>query len=294
MIVVHKSIAEMKAAVAVANAADNEADRVKALCGLALEPLEVGLNSLDPFSPEYRAAVMSIYTEVSGRENYRANEHELSPYLTEINENRPGYYLAGNTSYAGEVIVAMGSVLQVLDLKPGQRLLEYGAGEGGIALEAAKCGVDVTVVDIEPRYLSLIERRAKSAGVTLNTICGEFGCPTDGLFDVVLFYESFHHSLDHLDVAKSIRSMLVLGGRLIFAGEPVIGPHNEVWRTSVPFPWGLRMDGLSFRVIQTYGWLELGFDHDYFLEMLKRAGYTCEFRKSAATDRANCYIARVA
>jgi hypothetical protein len=86
--------------------------------------------------------------------------------------------------------------------------------------------------------------------------------------------------------------MLKPDGRLILAGEPVIGPHNEHWRTSVPYAWGLRMDGLSFRAIQTYGWLELGYDHAYLMEMLGRAGYDVEFRTSPATDRAHCYIAR--
>jgi len=191
-----------------------------------------------------------------------------------------------------EILVAMGSILQTLALKPGQRLLEYGVGEGGIALEAAKCGIDVTVVDIEQRYLSLIDRRAKMADVEVKTVLGEFGALAGSNFDVVLFYEAFHHSLDHMAVAKKITTMLAPGGRLILAGEPVIGPHNEHWRSSVPFPWGLRMDGLSYRAIKTYGWMELGFDHNYLMEMLGRAGYSCEFLKSAATDRANCYVAR--
>jgi hypothetical protein len=52
------------------------------------------------------------------------------------------------------------------------------------------------------------------------------------------------------------------------------------------------MDGLSFRAIQTYGWLELGYEHGYLMEMPNRAGYDQEFRPSPATERANCDIAR--
>jgi len=292
LVTILKTVAEMDAAVAVANSADNEAERVKALCELALAPVDDRLNALDPFSQQYRQTVLDLYSRISGRSDYRPREHELSPYLTEVADSRPGYYLAGSTSYTGEILVAMGSVLQTLALKPGQRLLEYGVGEGGIALEAAKCGIDVTVVDIEQRYLSLIDRRAKMADVEVKTVLGEFGALAGSNFDVVLFYEAFHHSLDHMAVAKKISTMLAPGGRLILAGEPVIGPHNEHWRSSVPFPWGLRMDGLSYRAIKTYGWMELGFDHNYLMEMLGRAGYSCEFLKSAATDRANCYVAR--
>ena len=282
----------MDAAVAIANSSDNEADRIKALCDLALEPPDMSFRSLDPFSEEYRSAVLRIYSQISGRAEYRAREHELSPYLTEITDGRPGYYLAGSTAFTGDILVSMGALLQTLALRPGQRLLEYGVGEGGIALEAAKCGVEVTVVDIEQRYLSIIDRRAKAAGVEVKTVLGEFGTDAGTDFDVVLFYESFHHALDHMAVAVGIRKMLGPDGRLIFAGEPVIGPHNEIWRSSVPFPWGLRMDGLSYRVIKEYGWMELGFDHAYFMEMVRRAGYSCEFHQSALTARANCYIAR--
>ena len=291
MIEVHNTIADMKAAVAIANSANTEAERIERLCAIALKPVDVGLDQLDPFSDEYRERVMKIYHQISERDIYSAAEHELSPYLADVPDTRPNYYSAGTTRFAGQILMAMGGILEVLDLKPGEKLLEYGAGEGGIALEAAKCGVDVTVIDIEPKYLGLIERRAALADTRVNTIQGEFGHDA-GQFDVVLFYEAFHHCLDHMRVAERIRGMLRPGGRLVLAGEPVIGPHNEHWRTSVPYPWGLRMDGLSFRVIQTYGWLELGYDHDYLIEMLSRAGYSVEFRHAPANERASCYIAR--
>lgn len=290
-ITVLKSIPEMEAAVEAVSKLETEAERIQALCDVALEPVESGLRSLDPFSPEYRQAVLDIYLRVSGKSTYRAELNELSPYLTAIEDERPGHYLAGNTAYAGGVLVAMGAILQTMNLKPGQKLLEYGTGEGGIAIEAAKCGVDVTVVDIEQRYLSIIERRAAAAKVSITTRLGEFGCVTDGAFDVVLFFEAFHHSLDHFEVARGIRKILAPGGRLILAGEPVIGPHNEHWRSSVPYPWGLRMDGVSFRAIKAFGWMELGFDHDYMMEMLRRTGYDCELRLSPADAKANCYIA---
>ncbi len=290
-ITILNTLPEMISAVAEANSADNEADRITALCDLALDLDDAAFYSIDPFSPEYKAAVLDLYRRVSARDSYQPQEHELSPYLSEISDTRPGYYLPGRTSYTGEILAAMGSILQTLDLSAGQHMLEYGAGEGGISLEAAKCGVNVTVVDVEQRYLSIIDRRAAQADVKVRTVCGEFGYDVGGQFDVVLFYEAFHHAIDHFEVACKIREMLAPGGRLVLTGEPVIGPHNEQWRSSVPYPWGLRMDGLSFRVIQAYGWMELGFDHGYLLEMLTRAGYNTEFRRSTATDKANCYIA---
>jgi SAM-dependent methyltransferase len=283
------SIDAMKAAVAVANSAPTEVERIERLQGIALAPSDVF--SGDPFCPAYREQVLDTYRQVSGNKSYSPQAHELAPYLDDVPATRPGYYSAGSTGFAGDVLTAMGTILQLLDLKPGQSLLEYGAGEGGIALECAKCGVDVTVVDIEQKYLNLIQRRAAMSDVSIRTVKGQFGHDTGRKYDAVLFYEAFHHCLDHLEVARWIRSMLNPGGRLILAGEPVIGPHNEQWRSSVPYPWGLRMDGLSFRAIQTYGWLELGYDHSYLMEMLTRAGYDVEFRFAPHNERASSYIA---
>ena len=36
------------------------------------------------------------------------------------------------------------------------------------------------------------------------------------------------------------------------------------------YPWGPRLDGLSVWSTRTYGWLELGFDSDYFTTALSR------------------------
>lgn len=291
MITIYKSIAEMEAAVAAANSADTEAERVKALCDFALDPVEFGLRDIDPFSREYRSQVLRLYTNISGRTEYAPKVNELTHYLSDESERLPIYYSAGTTSYAGTMLAAMGSILQTMNLKRGQRLLEYGSGEGGISLEAAKCGVDVTVVDIERRFLNIVRKRAEAAGVHIETILGEFGFEAPGQFDTILFFEAFHHCLDHVEMASAIKKMIKPGGRLILSGEPVIGPHNEHWRPAVPYAWGLRMDGVSYRSIKNYGWMELGFDHGYLMEALGRAGYSCEFTQSRATEMANCYVA---
>jgi SAM-dependent methyltransferase len=186
---------------------------------------------------------------------------------------------------------AMGQALIALDARPGQRILEYGPGEGVVALEAAKVGCHVTVADIEPLYLNIIQRRADAAGVSVRTVLGEFGCDCGDNYDRIWFYEAFHHALDHAELLKRLHTMLSPAGKLLLIGEPVIGPHNEYWRPTLSYPWGLRLDGLSFRAIQTYGWMELGFDQSYLIEALMRAGFLADFRPSAATDRGSAYVA---
>jgi hypothetical protein len=53
-------------------------------------------------------------------------------------------------------------------------------------------------------------------------------------------------------------------GVVLFAAEPV---------QRLDYPWGPRLDGLSVWSSRTYGWLELGFDMQYFDAALARTGW---------------------
>jgi SAM-dependent methyltransferase len=131
-------------------------------------------------------------------------------------------------------------------------------------------------------------------GVKINTVKGLFGDPVpDKKFDRVLFYEAFHHSLDHADTLLRLRDVLKPEGQLLLAGEPVIAKDNY-WRDIVPFAWGPRLDGLSLRAIRTYGWCELGFQREYLVEQMMRTGWLLQFRKCLATDRGDVYTAVMA
>jgi 2-polyprenyl-3-methyl-5-hydroxy-6-metoxy-1,4-benzoquinol methylase len=282
----------MQTAVSSINAREYESQRIEGLCEIAYCPNVDDMIQLDPFSAAYKTKVVEVYQSVAKRSQYSPDQNELSPYLDSVSELRPGYYTSGSTAFVGDILTAMDQVLISLNAKPNQKILEYGAGEGGIALEAAKAGCEVTIVDIEPKYLALVERRAKAAGVNIRTVLGEFGCDCGQGFDRILFYEAFHHALDHANVAAKLHSMLAPTGYLVLAGEPVMGAHNAKWRPTLPYPWGLRLDGLSFRAIQTYGWMELGFDESYLVEMLMRAGFLVQFHPCAATTRGSSYIAR--
>jgi SAM-dependent methyltransferase len=183
-------------------------------------------------------------------------------------------------------------VLKALDLRRGANVLEYGAGEGQIALHLARMGCNVTVVDIERRCLEIIASEAKSLGTSVATVHGGFGDGPDGVqFEAILFFEAFHHALDHFDVLERMRDRLAPGGRIVFAGEPILEP-DSYWLPTLPYPWGPRLDALSLRAMRTYGWCELGFARDYFVEALLRAGFVTRFRASADTARGSAYIAQ--
>ena len=81
--------------------------------------------------------------------------------------------------------------LDHLDLRPGDRLIDVGAGAGGAALIAAARGCDVMAIDASPRMAARIIARAKTAArlpgrVHADTMDGmALGLP-DGGFDAAL------------------------------------------------------------------------------------------------------------
>lgn len=62
-------------------------------------------------------------------------------------------------------------LLNRIDLGPGSRFLDVGAGSGALSLPAARRGAQVLATDIAPTMIERLERRATSEGLT-NLRCG--------------------------------------------------------------------------------------------------------------------------
>jgi len=104
---------------------------------------------------------------------------------------------------------------ELLDLKPGQSLLEVGCGTGKTTEWFARAVAPgkVTAVDFSPAMISLA--RAKNIGADFKCvdICGDM--PPDGPYDVVMCFHSFPHFRDQPGALRNLRSCLKPDGRLI-------------------------------------------------------------------------------
>ena len=207
-----RTLNEMMAAVAQANSGGDEATRIDRLVELAYRPAVETWAKTDPFSQQYRAEVLSIYALISGRKNYDASADEQAPYLDKTSIQAPGIYDSGSTAVLGDYLMSVGYVLRVLDAKPGMKVLEYGPGEGAIALEAAKAGCHVSVVDIEKRYLDRIQWRASRDDITIRTCLGEFGVDPGGPFDRMTYLpDIIPGTLDTRRVGIAIERVRLIG-----------------------------------------------------------------------------------
>ena len=253
---------------------------------------------LDPFSASYGEQVQILLAEITGRDGYDPERDELANYLNDDRDRLashyvPNFYRTSSSRFVGDMLQSFGAVLKALDVKAGDSILEYGPGDGQISLNLARMGCDVTVVDIEQRYLDLIHAQAEALGLRIQAMRGQFGdAPPGKKYDRIFFFEAFHHALDHQSVLHALRDHLAEDGRVVFAGEPII-PVDGYYRPTVQYPWGPRLDGLSLTAMQAHGWCELGFHREYFVELLMRSGFAVSFRQEPSTDRGSAYIARV-
>lgn len=251
------------------------------------------LERLDPFSDGYRDKVIEFYKKVTGHSHYDAMTMEKTDAADSLQQGfTPIPYRFQNSELVGEYLSCYGWVLRNLKVHAGADVLEYGPGEGQLSIHLAQMGCNVCAIDIEQRFLDLIQQQCRTLGLQMTTQVGRFGDGVEGRkFDRVVFFEAFHHCFDHYDALLRIRDLLKPEGFICFSGEPII-PSDSPNSLLVPYPWGLRLDGESMRSISEFGWMELGYSEPYFLELLARCGYSVERIPHGVYARADAYLAR--
>jgi ubiquinone/menaquinone biosynthesis C-methylase UbiE len=240
----------------------------------------------DPFSDEYRERMMELYHWLHGESYETDNEHTL--FDPELGKRSPFPYITQSCPTVGQHLITLGSVIKLLELEPRSSVLELGAGWGNLTLALAQMGHQVTAIDVSSRFTDLLRARSDQVGANVNVINGVYAdvAQMEERFDAVIFFESFHHSDNHLQLLRDLHKVLKPGGRLYLAAEPVL--------EGFPYPWGLRMDGESLWAIRRNGWLELGFQPSYFEEALRRTGWTFSARQWSDGPCSTVFSARSA
>ncbi|MEO8459893.1 MAG: class I SAM-dependent methyltransferase, partial [Dokdonella sp.] len=274
---------------AAAVAASRSDDEFRAsLSSFALDPLSV-VDALprDPSSPEYARAQMALY-ELIARKPYKT-ANEKTPFDHEHMLKWPFPYSTRSSTVVGDYLMTYGNLIKKMKLPDGARILEIGSGYGPLTWQLASMGHDVTCVDMDEALLSYVHARTRNLPGRVDTLVADMNTLSIAdSFDAIIFFESFHHSADHVGLLKRLPRLLEPNGVLVFAGEPFVGEGS----LAVPYPWGLRMDGLSLWCIRQHGWFESGFQDSYLHQLLKKLGWIVDHQSRGEVETMGIWIAR--
>jgi ubiquinone/menaquinone biosynthesis C-methylase UbiE len=123
---------------------------------------------------------------------------------------------------------------EVVDLKPGETVMDLGCGPGLLAITFAKLGMTVTGIDPEPEMLGEARAAADAAGVTLDLREGSsFALPLGiGPFKLVTMGRSFHW-MDRAATLASLDAFVMKDGALAFFDDSNPKTAENAWRETL-------------------------------------------------------------
>jgi SAM-dependent methyltransferase len=249
---------------------------------------------LDPMSEEYAAQQRRLWNVIAGVDrdyDPQIDEETSPPHDDPI--RFPGFFLRRDkqaVTSAADHFLAAGMIMKNCALEPGDWALEYGAGFAHTALQLARLAVNVDTIDISEAFCRNVRAQADFYGVPLTPFRGHFGWNPRGdkKYDLIWFYESFHHCVDFRDVVHQLKRHLNPAGKVILAGEPIARRQNR----AIPFPWGLRFDAEVVAIMRLRHWFELGFTEDFIVNLFTAAGFVAEPMECSASAYGQGYVFR--
>jgi ubiquinone/menaquinone biosynthesis C-methylase UbiE len=169
-------------------------------------------------------------------------------------------------------------VVRELGLRAGDVVCEIGGGPGYFSLRLARAvgpAGRVFAVDAEPRMLELLRRRMREQGVAnITPVLGLGDDPLvpDGMFDLVLMVNAFHHVHDRVGYLERIARLLRPAGRFV---------NIDFHETELPVgpPPAHKLSRRDFQAAAEKAGLELVAEKDflpyqYFLALAQPSGRT--------------------
>lgn len=170
-----------------------------------------------------RLAALSACAALIACDGGESDDHELAAAVAKPYPDDPAnleLWLDRMEVGSRDIYSARAAVASAVDLKPGARIADIGAGTGVYTmLFAEKVGVSgaVFAVDIEPRFLKLINQRAADGGFeNVVSVLGRIDSitlPAQSV-DVVFICDTYHYFEDPAAIMATVRASLRPGGAL--------------------------------------------------------------------------------
>jgi release factor glutamine methyltransferase len=94
-------------------------------------------------------------------------------------------------------------LVQSLDVRPGERILEIGSGSGIVAIHCAVNGCLVTAVDVNPKAVTCTKNNAKRNGMMIDARLSDLYGNVEGCFDTIVFNLPYLPVSEDGDLAKA-------------------------------------------------------------------------------------------
>lgn len=160
-------------------------------------------------------------------------------------------------------------VVAALDLKPGMRIADLGAGTGVFALPLATAVGQtgrVYAIDIDPGLLAIVGEKAKSAGLgNIETVvAGETDPRVPAPVDLIFLSDTLHHLPEQGSYVKQFPKLLRPGGRVaIIEFAEGHWPEGHEAFAITPAQVDGWMSAAGFRRTARHTFLETNFFHVY-------------------------------
>ena len=134
--------------------------------------------------------------------------------------------------FAARLAPVQDQLVDLLQVQPGDRVLDLATGTGEVAIRAARAGGTVSAVDITGPMIAKARANAEQAGVEVAFEEGdvEYLPYEDACFDVLVSNFGMVFAPDHANVASELARVTCPGGRLGFTAWKPNSKLGELYR----------------------------------------------------------------
>jgi ubiquinone/menaquinone biosynthesis C-methylase UbiE len=185
-----------------------------------------------------------------------------APDLAALKTRQQGAWSSGDYAVVGTTLQIVGEALcEALDLRAGQKVLDVAAGNGNVALAAARRWCDVLATDYVPALLERARERAAAERLPMafREADAEALPFADGAFDVVVSTFGVMFTPDQERAAGEIARVCRRGGKIGLANWTPDGFIGQLFKTlgqHLPPPAGARSPalwGTRARLVELFG-----------------------------------------
>ncbi len=222
---------------------------------------DTGISEISLADSETLAREQLMMFKALTKRDYDAAAEKAYPVNHVYEANKP---FSDPGGLSGDLLIAAGTMIKLLHLRSGASVLDLGCGCGWTSIMLARCGFEVTGLDINAAALEIGRHNAKTIGIPVEFISADMqNFTVDRLFDAIVIFDSLHHCLRERSALVCAEGALRPGGKVILCEQAY--PDED--RT------GIMTHEPALQAMQEHGTIEKGLGTRYLIRRLFDCGF---------------------